>query len=101
MTDEQRDLLKASVDKVVEVETVDGDRHLVQVLFVFDEGETPDVFYLKGSVGPDGSFAPDSGAGELGAAIGYCGRLFLPPAKVNQVRYRDEITTSNRRILTK
>jgi hypothetical protein len=78
MTDEQRDLLKASVDKVVEVETVDGDRHLVQVLFVFDEGETPDVFYLKGSVGPDGSFAPDSGAGSSVLLLDIAGVYFYP-----------------------
>ncbi|HXC95097.1 MAG TPA: hypothetical protein VNU92_05320 [Edaphobacter sp.] len=63
MTDEQLKLLKASVDKVVEVETIDGDRHLAQILFVFDEGETPDVFYLKGSVGGGGSFVTDGGVG--------------------------------------
>ncbi len=63
MTDEQRELLKASVDKVVEVETVDEERHLAQILFVFDEGETPDVFYLKGSVGANGSFTSDGSAG--------------------------------------
>jgi hypothetical protein len=62
MTYEQRELLKASVDQVVEIETADG-RHLAQVLFVFDEGETPDVFYLKGSVGADGSFTAEDGAG--------------------------------------
>ncbi len=62
MTDEQRELLKASVDQVVEIETAEG-RHLAQVLFVFDEGETPDVFYLKGSVDAAGSFAPEGGAG--------------------------------------
>ncbi len=63
MTDEQRELLKASVDQVVEIETVDEGRHLAQVLFVFDDGETPDVFYLKVSVGPDGALVPVGGAG--------------------------------------
>ena len=62
MTDEQRELLKASVDQLVEIETAEG-RHLAQVLFVFDEGETPDVFYLRGSMGEDGSFVPEGGAG--------------------------------------
>ena len=63
MTDEQLALLKASIDEVVQVETTDGDSHLAQILFVFDEGDTPDVFYLKVSPGPDGSFMPESGTG--------------------------------------
>jgi hypothetical protein len=58
MTDEQLTLLKSSIDEVVTVETKDGDRHLAQILFVFDEGDTPDVFYLKVSAGPDGTFKP-------------------------------------------
>jgi hypothetical protein len=51
MTDGELSLLKASIDQVVDLETTEGDRHLAQILFVFDEGETPDVFYLK--VAPD------------------------------------------------
>ena len=58
MTDEQLTLLKSSIDEVVTVETKDGDRHLAQILFVFDEGDTPDVFYLKVSAAPDGTFMP-------------------------------------------
>lgn len=63
MTDEERLLLKSSVDQVVEVEMLDGDRHLAQVLFVFDEGETPDVFYLKVAPGPDGVLVALGNAG--------------------------------------
>jgi hypothetical protein len=63
MTDSERTLLKASVDKVVELETADGDRHLAQILFVFDEGETPDVFYLKVVPGPGGDLLPEAGNG--------------------------------------
>jgi len=63
MTDEQLTLLKSSVDQVVILETVDGDRHLAQILFVFDEGETPDVFYLKVSPAPDGSFVQEESSG--------------------------------------
>ena len=63
MTDEERLLLKSSVDQVVEVEMLDGDRHLAQVLFVFDEGETPDVFYLKVAPGPDGVLVSLGNAG--------------------------------------
>ena len=63
MTDDQLALLKSSIDQVVDLEITEGDRHLAQVLFVFDEGETPDVFYLKVSPGPDGTFVPEGGAG--------------------------------------
>ncbi|HWW17767.1 MAG TPA: hypothetical protein VNY81_04010, partial [Candidatus Saccharimonadales bacterium] len=63
MTDEHLNLLKSSIDQVVDLETTAGDRHLAQVLFVFDEGETPDVFYLKVSPGPDGNFVSEGSAG--------------------------------------
>jgi hypothetical protein len=63
MTDEHLDLLKSSIDKVVLIETSEGDRHPAQILFVFDEGETPDVFYLKVEPGPDGLWIPQGGAG--------------------------------------
>jgi hypothetical protein len=63
MTDGQRAFLKSSIDQVVDLETTAGDRHLAQILFVFDEGETPDVFYLKVSPGPDGIFVQEGGAG--------------------------------------
>jgi hypothetical protein len=63
MTDEQRAFLKSSIDQVVDLETTAGDRHLAQILFVFDEGETPDVFYLKVSPGPDGTLVQQGGAG--------------------------------------
>jgi len=56
MTDIELSLLKASIDQVVDLETTSGDLHLAQILFVFDEGETPDVFYLKVEPGPDGEF---------------------------------------------
>ena len=63
MTDEHLALLKDSIDQVVTIETNDGDRHLAQVLFVFDEGETPDVFYLKVESDADGTFKPLGSAG--------------------------------------
>jgi hypothetical protein len=63
MTDEHLRLLKSSIDQVVAIETSDGDRHLAQILFVFDEGDTPDVFYLKVEPGPDGTFTPQGSAG--------------------------------------
>jgi hypothetical protein len=63
MTDSDRTLLKNSIDQVVALEFSGGDRHLAQILFVFDEGETPDVFYLKVSPGPDGTFVPEGNTG--------------------------------------
>ena len=63
MTDTELSLLKASIDQVVDLETIAGDRHLAQILFVFDEGETPDVFYLKVVPGPDGEFVAQGKTG--------------------------------------
>jgi hypothetical protein len=63
VTDECLTFLKSSIDRVVMIETKEGDRHLAQILFVFDEGDTPDVFYLKVSATPDGRFVPDGGSG--------------------------------------
>jgi hypothetical protein len=63
MTEAELTLLKSSVDQIVEVETSDGDRHLAQVLFVFDDGETPDVFYLKVAPGPAGELVAQGSAG--------------------------------------
>ncbi len=39
-------LLKESVDQVVSLQIADR-TVLAQVLFVFDEGETPDIFYIE------------------------------------------------------
>jgi hypothetical protein len=63
MTDSDRTLLKNSIDLVVDLEFSDSDHHLAQILFVFDEGDTPDVFYLKVSPGPDGTFVPEGSTG--------------------------------------
>ena len=63
MTDEHLRLLKASIDQVVIIETSAGERHLAQILFVFDEGDTPDVFYLKVEPAPNGTFTPQGNAG--------------------------------------
>jgi hypothetical protein len=63
VTGEHLAFLKSSTDQVVTIETSDGERHLAQILFVFDEGDTPDVFYLKVEPGPDGTFTPQGSAG--------------------------------------
>jgi hypothetical protein len=63
MTDEHLALLKSSIDQVVTVETIDGEAILAQILFVFDEGETPDVFYLRVALGGGGGFAAQGSGG--------------------------------------
>ena len=63
MTDAELSLLKTSIDRIVELEVAGGERHLAQILFVFDEGETPDVFYLRVAPGPDGELAAQGGSG--------------------------------------
>ncbi len=63
MTETELALLKASIDQVVALETKQRDRHLARILFVFDEGETPDLFYLEVETGPDGSYIQKGSAG--------------------------------------
>jgi hypothetical protein len=58
MTGEDLALLKSSIDLVVTLETVEGERFLAQILFVFEAEDTPDVFYLKVEPGPKGNFVP-------------------------------------------
>jgi hypothetical protein len=63
MTNTELSLLKTSIDQIVDLETTGGERHLARVLFVFDEGETPDVFYLKVARGPDGGYVAEGSTG--------------------------------------
>lgn len=57
MTAAELVLLKESVDQVVALHIM-GETVLAQVLFVFDEGETPDVFYMEMKRTRDGSLLP-------------------------------------------
>ncbi|WP_263368176.1 hypothetical protein [Edaphobacter bradus] len=63
MTDAERAFLKTQIDHVVVLETVRGERLLAQILFVFDEGETPDLFFLEVEPAPDGSYVKKENAG--------------------------------------
>jgi hypothetical protein len=63
MTEAELSLLKSSIDRIVELETTAGERHLAQILFVFDDGKTPDVFYLKVERDPDGEFVAQGSSG--------------------------------------
>jgi hypothetical protein len=63
MTDTEREFLKSQIDGVVVLETAQGDRLLVQILFVFDEGETPDLFCVEVEAAPEKTFVPKAMAG--------------------------------------
>ena len=63
MTEAELSLLKSSIDQIVELETTAGERHLAQILFVFDDGKTPDVFYLRVARDPDGEFVAQGPSG--------------------------------------
>ena len=63
MTDHDLSFLKSQIDQVVLIETSAGERHLGQILFVFEEGETPDVFYLKVERGPEGGYVQQGSGG--------------------------------------
>jgi hypothetical protein len=63
VTEQDLSFLKSQIDQVVLIENRAGERHLAQVLFVFDEGDTPDVFYLKVEKGPDGGYVQQGGTG--------------------------------------
>jgi hypothetical protein len=63
MTDQHLGFLKSQIDQVVLIETSTDAPHLAQILFIFDEGETPDVFYLKVQPGPDGTYIQQGSAG--------------------------------------
>jgi hypothetical protein len=63
VTDQDLSFLKSQIDQVVLLVTSEGEQHLGQILFVFDEGETPDVFYLKLERVPDGGYVQQGSAG--------------------------------------
>jgi hypothetical protein len=56
MTEAERAFLKTQIDQIVLLETVQGQSLLAQILFVFDEGPTPDLFCLEVERNPDGSY---------------------------------------------
>ena len=63
MTDEHLVLLKSSIDEIITLETNDGERIAAQILFVFDDGDTPDVFFLKVEPNSDGTFVTQGSGG--------------------------------------
>jgi hypothetical protein len=56
MTDTERAALQSQIDQVVVLETVQGVHLLAKILFVFDEGDTPDLFCVEVEPGPSGDY---------------------------------------------
>ena len=54
MTEAELRFLKMQIDEVVLLETTGGRRMLAQILVVFDEGDTPDLFCLEVEPTPSG-----------------------------------------------
>jgi hypothetical protein len=63
MTDIERAALQSQIDQVFVLETIQGDRLLAKILFVFDEGETPDLFCVEVEPTLDGSYLEKGTAG--------------------------------------
>ncbi len=45
MTDTDIQCLKENVDKIVEIQTVDGELLVAKIISVFDQEDQPDIFY--------------------------------------------------------
>jgi len=54
VTEVEKRFLKAQIDEVVLLETVQGTRMFARILIVVDEGETPDLFCLEVEATPTG-----------------------------------------------
>lgn len=63
MTEQERNSLPKLLDQVVMLETIQGDHLVVQILFVYDEGETPDLFGIEVVPGAKGGWLRKSDAG--------------------------------------
>jgi len=80
MTEAEKELLKKKIDEVVILELADGSRMLAQVLVVFDEGETPDMFCLE--VEPTPSGYVQKGANGHSILLADIQGISLPPEEV-------------------
>jgi hypothetical protein len=60
MTEADLAFLKSHLDQHVILETTQGERLFVQVLVIFDEGDTPDLFCLPLELGPDNTYVQKS-----------------------------------------
>ncbi|QNI37568.1 hypothetical protein [Edaphobacter albus] len=63
MTPAERADLPSLTEKIVHLETVQGDKLMAKLLFVFDEGETPDLFCVEVERGQEGTWIEKPEAG--------------------------------------
>lgn len=63
MTPSERAGLPSLVEKIVHLDTVQGDKLVAKLLFVFDEGETPDLFCVEVEQGAEGAWIEKPEAG--------------------------------------
>ena len=81
MTQVERALLPSLVDEVVTLETAQGERLLAQILVVFDEGETPDLFCVEVIRGTDGEWIQKKDAGHS-ILLSEITQVGPPPAEI-------------------
>ena|GEM_PF-1577320 len=81
MTQVERVLLPSLIDNVVTLETVQGERLLAQILVVFDEGETPDLFCVEVTRGTNGEWVQKKDAGHS-ILLSEITQVGLPPAEI-------------------
>lgn len=81
MTAAERVILPSLVDNVVTLETAQGERLLVQILVVFDEGETPDLFCVDVVRGTDGEWVQKKDAGHS-ILLSEITQVGPPPAEI-------------------
>jgi len=81
VTQVERALLPSLVDEVVTLETAQGERLLAQILVVFDEGETPDLFCVEVIRGTDGEWIQKKDAGHS-ILLSEITQVGPPPAEI-------------------
>jgi hypothetical protein len=81
VTEPERALLPSLIDEVVTLETVQGERFLAQILVVFDEGETPDLFCVEVVRAADGTWVQKKDAGHS-ILLSEITQVGPPPAEI-------------------
>ena len=78
MTADDLTLLKSRIDEVVVLELAQGEHIFAKPLVVFDEGDTPDIFYLEVEPGPDSRYI-EKGSGGYSVLLADIHAVRLPP----------------------
>jgi len=92
MTESELTFLKANIDQVVTIETTQHGPHRARILFVFDEGESPDVFYLEMEPGSSGELQQK---GQTGYSVLLSEVISVKPAQAEQMGTNTTTSPSN------